>query len=158
MEGDAELLGRLPRLDQQARGLGAGDAELALERDLAVLGGNGDAHPQREVAAAAGLLGDLLQLVLAVEREAAHAELGERAADGRARLDRVHEVQVRVGDGRRILDLGQRGDVEMADAGAVQRAQQEHRAVRLVGVSHVTGEVLQEPACRAARRMRDGGR
>ena len=38
MEGDAELLGRLPRLDQQARGLGAGDAELALQRDLAVLG------------------------------------------------------------------------------------------------------------------------
>ena len=158
VEGDAELLGRLPRLDQQARGLGAGDAVLALERDLAVLGRNGDTHPQGEIAAAAGLLGDLLQLLLAVEREAAHAELGERAPDGGARLDRMHEVQLRAGDGRRVLDLGQRGDVEMADARAVKRAQQEHRAVRLVGVGDVTGEVFEEPPGRPARCVRDGGR
>ena len=84
--GNAELLGGLPRLHQQARGLGARDAELALERDLAVLGRHRHAHPQRQLATAAGLLEDLLELVLAVEREAAHAELGKRPADRRARL------------------------------------------------------------------------
>ena len=70
----------------------------------------------------------------------------------------MHEVQVRAGDGRRVLDLGERGDVEMADARAVQRAQQEHRAVRLVGVSHVAREVLDEPPRGPARGMRADGR
>ena len=145
VEGDAELLGGLPGLDQQARGLGAGNAVLALERDLAVARRHGDAHPQDQVAAAAGLLGDLLQLLLAVEGEAAHAELGERTPDGSSRLDRVHEVELGAGNGRRVLDLGDRGDVELADARTVQRAQQEHRAVRFVGVSDVTGKVLEKP-------------
>ncbi len=135
-------------------------AVLALERDLAVARRHGDAHPQDEVAAAAGLLGDLLELVLAVEGEAAHAELGERAPDRVARLDRVHEVQLGAGNGRRVLDLGDRGDVEVADARAVQRAQQEHRAVRLVGVSDVTGKVLEKPpggfACSMRAQTNDG--
>ena len=135
-------------------------AVLALERDLAVVRRHGDAHPQREVAAAAGLLGDLLELVLAVEGEAAHAELGERAPDGMARLDRMHVVQLGAGNGGRILDLGDRGDIEFADARAVQRAQQEHRAVRLVGVSDVTGKVLEKPpggsACSMRAQTNDG--
>ena len=83
----------------------------------------------------------------------AHAEL-IGAADGVARLDRMHEVQVRVGDRRRVLDLGQRGDVEMADAGAVQRADQEDGAVRLVGVGDVAGELVEKPARRAPCCMR----
>ena len=66
----AELGGDLPRLDQQLRRLLAGDAELALERDAAVDGRHGDAHPEHEVARAAGRLDDLVELVLAVEREA----------------------------------------------------------------------------------------
>ena len=145
VEGDAELLGRLPRLDQQARGPRTRHAVLALERDLAVVRRHGDTHPQCEVAAAAGLLGDLLELVLAVEGEAAHTELGERTTDGHARLDRVHVMQLGARDSGGILDLGDRGNVELADARAVQRAQQEHRAVRLVGVSDVTGKVLEKP-------------
>src|SRR5439155_923139 len=103
---------------------------------------------------AAGLLGDLLQLLLAVESEAAHAKFGERAPDRGARLDRVHEVELGAGNGRCVLDLGERGDVELANAHAVKRAQQEHRAVRLVGVSDVTGKVLEKPPGGSARSMR----
>src|SRR5581483_11523281 len=120
-ESDAELLGGLPGLDQEARGLGAGDAVFALERDLAVARRHGDAHPEREVAAAAGLLGDLPELVLAVEREAAHAELRERPPDRGARLHGMHVVELGAGNRRGVLDLRQRGNVEAADAGAVKR-------------------------------------
>ena len=40
---------------------------------------------------------------------------------------------------------GIEGDVELADAGAVERAEQEYGAVRLVGVGDVTGKVLEKP-------------
>ena len=153
VERETQLGGNLARLDQKLRGLLAVHAELALQRNAAVDRRHRDAHPQQQVAGAAGRLDDLVELVLAIERERAHAEL-VGAANGVPRLHRMHEVQVGVGDRRRILDLGQRGDVEMADAGAIQRADQEDGAVRLVGVGDVTGKLLEEPARSAPCSMR----
>jgi hypothetical protein len=66
----------------------------------------------------------------------------------------MHEVQVCVGDRRRVLDLGQRGNVEVADAGAVEGADQEHGAVGLVGVGDVARKLVEEPAGGTTCRMR----
>ncbi len=140
-------------LDEQAGSARARDAELAFQRQTTVFRGHGDAHPQDQILGVARLLEDLLELVLGVEREAAAAE-AESAANGVPRLDRMHEMESGVGNGPRILKLGQRGDIEMPHAGAVQRTEQEHRAVGLVGVGHVAGKILEEPARRASRRMR----
>ena len=139
-------LGSLARLDQQAGGL------LRRRRRTCARAGCGCSSPAppraptacRSRAPPVSSMIFLSSSSLSSANDA-HAELGERAADGVARLDRMHEVQVRVGDRRRVLDLGQRGDVEMADAGAVQRADQEHGAVRLVGVGDVTGELFEKP-------------
>ena len=150
MKRDAERLGGLPRLHEQADGRSAGDPELVLERNDRVDRRHCDAHPQRQVGRATGFVDDLLQLVLAVERERAAAEQ-ERAADRVTRLHRMHEMEGCVGDRLGVLELGQRGDVEVADAGAIKRADQEWRAVRLVGVRDVTLKMAEEPTRRAPR-------
>ncbi len=69
----------------------------------------------------------------------------------------MHEVQRRARNGRGILELGHRRDVEMPDAGAVESADQERRAVRLVGIGHVARKVIQEIARRATGGMRARG-
>ena len=150
VEGDAELARDLPRLDQQARSQLPAGAELALQRNAAVDGRHGDANEEREISRGAGtvrrLLDDLAKLVLAIERKAPDAVLVVRAANGFARLHGMHEMQVCARDRGRILDLGERGHVEMADARAVKRADQENRAVGLVGIRHVALEIFEEPA------------
>src|SRR5690606_10692867 len=92
VKGNAERLRHLPRLREQAHGRRSGDAELVLERDHGIERWYGDAHPEREVSSTVSLLDDLLQLVLAVEREGAAAEL-ESAPDGMTRLHGMHEVE-----------------------------------------------------------------
>ena len=130
------------------------------ERNAAVYGGHGHAHEQREITRGAifarGFLDDLLQLVLGVEREAPDAVLVIGATDRFARLHGMHEMQLGAGNGGRILDLGQRRHVEMADAGAVQGTDQKDRAIRFVSISHVSVEIFDEPARRAGGGMGTG--
>ena len=160
MEGDTEFGRHLARLDQNVCGLLTAGAELPLERDAAVDRRNGDAHEQREVTRrplGTGRLGDdLLQFILGIEREAANAMLVVSAANSFAGLHGVHEVQLRARNGRGVLDLGNGGDVEMANAGAVERSNQKDRAVRLVGVSHIAIEIFDEPVRSASGGVRPG--
>src|SRR5690606_9263805 len=102
------------------------------------------------------LVHDLPELILAVERKALHAVLVIRAADRFARLHGMHEVELRARDRRRVLDLGKRGNVEMTNAGAIECADQEDRAVGLISVRHVAREIVQEPARGAAGSMGTG--
>ncbi len=153
MEGDPKLVGDLTHLHQQARGVLPRHTELALERDAAVLGRHRNAHEKLQVLRSAGLLDDLVELVLSVEREALHAELPIGATNRAPRLHRMHEMDLRAGDGCRILEFRQGSNVELADAGPVERPEQKHGAVRLVGVRDLTGKVLEEPAGGAAGSM-----
>ncbi len=161
VEGHAKLRRDLARLDQQPRCLLTRGAELALERNAAVDGRHGDAHEQHEVAGAHAvhhrLVGDLLQLILGIEREAPDAVHVVGLADRLARLHRVHEMQMRARDRRRVLELHRGSHVEMTDAGAVERPDQEDRAISLVGVGDVARKVIQEPA-RPSAQPHAGGR
>ena len=63
-------------------------------------------------------------------------------------------MQRRARDGGGVLELGHRGDIELANAGAVERANKEDGAVGLVGVGDLAGEMLDEPARGAAGGVR----
>ncbi len=107
-----------------------------------------------EILRPARLLHDLVELLVAVEGEAPDAEIAIGAHDGAARLDRVHEEQLRAFDRRQALDLDQRGHVEGADAGLDQSLDDLGRVVGLGGVQHTAREIGDEPVCRAERSMR----
>ena len=86
---------------QQRRGRRRRGAELAGQIEHRAALRQRQAHDQAEFAGNAGrrrLVPDLRQLVGAVEHEVAHAMPRPRLADGAARLDRVHEVDVGVGE------------------------------------------------------------
>ena len=158
MERDAEFIGDLARLDEQALRPLAGDAEFVLERHAAVLRRHRNADEQLEVLRAFGFLDDLLQLFLGVEGEAFDVVVEVGAADGVARFDRVHEVQPDARNGRGVFELGDGRNVELRDARAVERAEQKDGAVGLVGVGDFAREILDEPARRACRPRADGQR
>ena len=140
--------------NRSARRVLARHAELAFERNEAVGVGTSDPQEQRQVLRPAGLRDDLVELLVAVEGEAPHAEIAIGAHDGAARLDRVHEIELGVLDARQSLDLDQRGHVERADAGIHQGVDDLRRVVRLGGVEHAAGEVGEKPVRRATRGMR----
>ena len=154
MKRDAEFVGDLARLDEQPLRLLAGDAELMFERHAAVLRGHRNAHEQFKILRAVGFLDDLLQLVLGVEREALDVVVEVRAANGVTRLHRMHEMQAHARNGRGILKLGDGGDIELRDAGAIERADQKDGAVRLVSVSDFARKIVDEPARGAASGVR----
>ena len=111
-------------LAQQRRRFLGGDAELARERIGGAVAGDGEAHDQRQVLGAAGFGQDLVQLVLAVEREGLDPEIVEGARDGAAALHRVHEGDLRVREAAvHQRRLGVRGDVEVLDAAGPERIQ-----------------------------------
>ena len=101
------------RGQKQGRGLVGRDAELARQRIGRTIGGDGHAHHQVQIRGTAGGIKNLQQLVVAVERKGAHAQIEIGARDRIAALDRMHEGQTRIGaDRTHQFDLGERGDVE----------------------------------------------
>ena len=104
------------------------------------LGGNADMRKAQELAD--------------IEDEAAHAVHDIGLGDRRRTFHRVHEMDRRLRDRGGILEFRQRGDIELADAGAMQGTDQEGRAVRLVGIGDFARKILQEPACGARGRVR----
>ena len=107
-----------------------------------------------EVVGSAGLGHDLVELLVAVEGEAADAEIAIGAHDRAARLHRIHEVELGIGNARHALDLDQRGHIEGADAGLDQRLDDCGRVVGFRGIEHAAGEIGEEPVRRATRGMR----
>ncbi len=147
-------MGELARAEQQGRGLVAGRAELAFQRNEAVGVGAGHAEIEVDVGSPSRLLDDLVELLVAVEGKAPHAERAIGPRDGRPRLHRVHEEQLGAGDAGEPLDLGERGHVEGPDTGLRQGIDDQRRIVRLGGVEHPPGEVGEKPARGAGRRLR----
>ena len=154
MEGDAEPARDLARAQQQSRGVGARHTELTFQRNEAVRVGTGQAEEQVEVLRPAGRLHDLVEFLVRVEGEAAHAELAVGAHDCSARLDRIHEIELGVGDARHALDFHERGDIEGPHAGFHQGIHDHGRVVGLGGVEHPAGEVGEKPIRRAPRGVR----
>ncbi len=101
------------------------------------------------------LLQDLGQLIGAVENEIGDAPAVERFADRRARLDRVHEVDL---PPRQKLAhqpyLGNRCAIEMADTAGPQRSEHPWLGIAFYGIENVAREAAGE----AARRPGDGCR
>ena len=154
MEGDAEPPRDLARAEEKRRrGSGRG-AELALERNEAVRVRTGDTEVKLEILGSACLLDDLVELVVAVEGEAAHRVFAIGPHDRAPRLDRVHEEQLGIRDPSEPLDLDERGHVEAADAGLDQRLDNLGSIVGLGSVEHAAREIGDEPACRALGGMR----
>src|SRR5690606_21926224 len=107
------------------------------------------AHDQVQVGGVAGGVEDLGQLVMAVEREGADAEVEIGAGDGPAALHRMHEGQARVGaDRTHQFDLGDGGHVEGGDARVDQGLDDPARRVRLHGIEDVSLKIVLEPARR----------
>jgi hypothetical protein len=132
-----------PRQGQQLSRLGNRDAELARQIVGAALPDR-EAHEEAQHRRRADrhgphrLLQDLFQLVSAVEREIDDAVAVKRDMDRRARLHRVHEMQL--GARQKTAhqhDLGQRGAIEMPDAAGPHRAQDARLRVALDGVKDV---------------------
>ncbi len=133
---------------QQFDGIVEGGAELSRE----IVGGTAtrqrQAHDQPAIRVAARRFGkDLRQFFGAVEDEVAHALACPCLADGAARLDRMHESDMRVGEHRADQrHLGSRGAVEMAHAALVDGAQHGRLRVAFHGVQHVAGEAADKGA------------
>ncbi|MNI60874.1 hypothetical protein D3C73_1161140 [compost metagenome] len=151
MEADAHqaVLDRLARGQQQGGGLIRGDAELARQGIGGAVRRHAHAHDQVQIVGLAGGLEDLVQLVMAVQHEGAHAVIGIGGLDRAAALDRVHEGQARVrADRTDQLDLGERGDVEGVDALFDQGLDDPARRVRLHRIEDVGFQIVLEPGCR----------
>ena len=106
--------------------------------------------------AAVGLVQDLDQLVHVIDDERVDIVDSIRGLDDGAALDGMHEVGARIGKRfAHLRDLGQRGRVEMPDAGVVKYPQHRRMRVALDGVEHPARKQLEK---RAAVRFKTCGR
>ena len=147
----------LPGGLQQRSRIGHVDAEFGGETQLGIFGRNTQPHAEAQITRrlarfVCGRRDDLLQLVLRIEAEGAHAVLEIRFADRARGLDRVHETLRGL---RKHLahqpHLGDRGDVVMRHAALPQHSQQVGRRIRLYCVERLSGELLHEEARSAGR-------
>ena len=167
MEADAKAIGDLTRGLQQRRRIGQIDAELAGEGDLGIFRGHPQPHAQRQIfrRPAIGIarrLDDLLQLLVGIEAEGAHARDVIGLGDGRHGLHRVHEAQHGVLPQRLAHQphLGDGGGVEVGDAGMPQLDQQIGRGIRLHGIEALARKLLGKEAGGtrgSARAVQDNG-
>ena len=141
-----------PRGTQQIRRFLDGRTELARQIVGAALA-HREAHEKAESGRFAdqpdrhGLLQDLFQLVAAVEGEIGDIVIVKRRMDRMTRLDRVHKMQLRLGQYlAHQRDLGQRGAVEMADAAGPDGAQDARLGVAFDGVQNLARERRDEAA------------
>ncbi len=146
MESQPEAVGSLPRLAQQIRGIDPGRPEFVLKRNFAKSVRTCHPHEEREVLRLPGLCNNLVQLGFAVEGEAAHAIVEISAPNQLARFDGVHHMGADAGERGDLLDFGERGDIEVADARVVERAKHMRRIIRLDGVKACPRKILQKPA------------
>ena len=155
METHAQLVGMGPGLPDQLGRLIGGHTELAGQREHGTVIGNREPDDQRDVLGVIGFLDDLAQLRLAIERKDPHAEFIIGAADGLPALDRMQEghagLRAPLGD---ELDLGDRGHVEKARTGPVQRIDDPSAGVRLDGVENLAREIFLEPVARFGNAIR----
>lgn len=136
---------------QEVRTVVDARAELARKFDQRAVRGDGDADVEPQAArdgaivVGAGLAQQRVELVRAVEREVAHAVFAIGVACGAADADGRHEARlgVRITSANEF-NLGQRGDVEMADVGAVDAVNDRQGVVRLHRIHRFAGETFDE--------------
>src|SRR5690242_2602999 len=117
MECKPEPAGELSPAQQKRGCVFARCAKLTFQRNEAVGIGTGDAEIEREVFCPARLGNDLVKLLGAVEGEVPDAEIAIGARNCRARLYRIHKVELGAAYARQAFDFAHRSDVEAADAG-----------------------------------------
>ena len=112
-------------------------------------------HDQADAGMVARFRQDFRQFCFGIQDEIPHAMPTPRFPDGAARLDRVHEVDVRVAEhGADQRDLGRGCTVEVADATIPQCAQHGRVRVALHRVQHVAREGGDEVARRGGQSSR----
>ena len=155
VERHAEPGGMRTRGTQQRHRLVGLGAELAGQVVFRLAARQGKPEDQAEIVRMAGLIEDLCQLAVAVEHEVAHAVARVSGAYRRARLHRVHEVYVRVGEHRaHQAHLVGRGAVEMPHAAVPHRAQHGRHRVAFHGIQRLAGEPAAEAPCDVGDRRR----
>ena len=133
------------QLDPKLAGQGIGRA----------LGNDGQTHDQRQVFGTPGRLEDLLQLLVAVQREGIHAVTKVGSGDGLAALDRVHEGHAGAWRMRsHELDLRDRGHIEGRHTVRGQGLDDPWGRVRFHSVEDVAFKLVLEPARRYRHRIR----
>ena len=153
MEGQADLAAIGARLAQQLGGILRLGAELGRKMEEGALDLRRlHPHDDADALAAPGLVDDLDDFLLVIDDKGIDVVDPLGGTDHGARLDRMHEIGAGIGkafaDQR---DLGQRGRVEMADAGGVEGAQHAWMRIAFDRIEHAAGKEL-EKALRVWRR------
>ena len=145
MKGQTDLVRNLVGVAQQGDGDIRQAAELAGKLTGGAALGHAEAYDDRQIGGDLGFFQDLVQLFEGVDDEVAHAVIEIGLADGFAALDRVHEGQMGGGEQpTHQLDLVQRGDVEMADAGGPKALQDIRIGIGFNGIQAGAGEMLEK--------------
>ena len=145
VEADAERVGRLARGDQQRLHLGGLGPEFGGEAELGMIRRDADADQQVQIFGALRGDDDLLQLLLGIEREGAHAMIGIGLANRLLRLHRMHEADHRFGqDLGDQTHFGDRGHVVMRDSALPQNPEEIRRGIGLDRVERLARKLLDE--------------
>jgi hypothetical protein len=158
MERDTQARGMRTRGTQQRHGVIRLRAEFARQVQHGTALRQRQPHDQTEVARDCGrprLLKDFRQLNVAVEHEVAHALPRPCLTDRAARLDRVHEVNARIGE--HLPDqnhLVGRCAIEMTHAARPQRAQHGGIGIALHRVQNIARESRDEVPRRRGQNVR----
>ncbi len=148
MERDAGLAALGADRGQELDRLGRPRAELGRQVVGRARRWGCDAHQDGEPLAARRVE-HLVELVHVVDHEMLDRIDLVGGLDRRARLHGMHEVALGVAELlAHLRDLGQRGGIEMPDAGLVERLEDQRLRVALHGVEHTAGERLEELARR----------
>ncbi len=155
MEAQAEPRRDAARLAQQFDGQLRRGPELAGQIIGRLALGHGKADIEAEIGGAVGRGDDLVDLLGRIEREVAHAIIGIGLPDEGGGLDRMHVVDLRLGEElANDPDLARGSTVEMPDAAAPQGAQDHRLGIALHGVENVAREIGDEAGGGCLHHMR----